>query len=570
MQRSYRPKQIRINLRFDIVRYLYLYYLYGNYKYGGHFMQKKLRFGVLLLAFLLIVAACSKPSDKEESKPKDTEKKESEQTSEVSDLTIALAADPTSLDPHAANDGNSLYVMSTMYDKLVYLNEDLEITPGLAESLEQISDTVWEAKIRKGVKFHDGTELDAETVKANLDRVRDPELASPVSFLFGMIEEVKVIDPSTVQIITSYPFASLPAHLAHPAGNIISKKSIDADNEAVKNGALPFASVNEHPVGTGPFKFESREHGVSTKVVKFDEYWDKEKAKSNSITFKTIPEDFTRIAELQTGGADIIYPVSPVDIGQVEESENGKILQSRSSNLTYLGFNTEKEPFNNKKVRQAISKAINKEDLINGILDGVALPAKGPLAPTVFGYDESIDTLSYDTEEAKKLLAEAGFENGFQTELLIYDTGAMRDAAVFIQSELSKVGIDVQIETLETGAYLDATGQGSTEMFLGAWGTVTLDADYGLFPMFHSSNMGAPGNRSFFKNEEVDKLLQAAREEGDVEKRLAYYKDVQNLLADEAPVAYLYHSELLAGLGEDVKGFWQYPSSIFFLRDTLK
>lgn len=531
-------------------------------------IDKKI-FGVFILLLTVFIAACSNPPGEEGSK-EDESKQPEEIVESEGDITIMLASYPTSLDPHGANDGNSLYVMSGMYDKLVYLNEELEITPGLAESLEQVEDTVWEAKIREGVTFHDGSELDAEVVKANLDRVSDPDIASPVSFLYEMIEQVEVVDPLTVHIHTSYPFASLPAHLAHPGGNIISGKSIEADHKAIEEGELPFSTINEAPVGTGPFKFESQDHGVSVKVVKNEDYWDEEKAKSQSITFKTIPEDFTRIAELETGGADLIYPVSPTDVAQVDGTKTAHVKQSKSSNLTYLGFNTEVEPFDKKEVRQAISMAIDKESLIDGVLEGLALPAAGPLAPTVFGYSDKIDTLNHNVEEAKTLLKEAGYEDGFEMTLLTYEASANSDLAVFIQAELKELGIDVKIETVETGAYLDATAEGNSEMFIGSWGTVTLDADYGLYPMFHSSNAGNSGNRSFLKNDEIDEVLQAAREEGDEGKRLELYEEVQNLLAEEAPVVYLYHSELLAGLHNDVDGFWQYPSSIFFLRDMTK
>ncbi len=534
-------------------------------------MKNKRLLGFIIFLMSLFIVACNNPTENNEEQTNtaddsDQTERKGEGESE-SELTIMLGSDPTSLDPHGANDGTSLYVMSTMYDKLVSLDKDLNITPGLAKSLEQISDTVWEAKIREGVKFHDGSELDADVVKANLDRVRDPDIASPVSFLYEMIEEVEVIDPMTVHIKTIYPFASLPAHLAHPGGNIISGQSIEADNEAIKEGKLPFSTVNEAPIGTGPFKFESQDHGVSVKVVKNEEYWDEEKAKSNSITFKTIPEDFTRIAELETGGADLIYPVSPTDVARIDASDFAHVQQSKSSNLTYLGFNTEVEPFNKKEVRQAISMAIQKESLIDGILEGLALPAIGPLAPTVFGYSDAIDTLDHNVEEAKALLKEAGYEDGFETKLLTYESSANSDLAVFIQAELKEIGIKVDIETVETGAYLDATGEGNSEMFIGSWGTVTLDADYGLYPMFHSSNAGYSGNRSFLKNDEIDQVLQAAREESDETKRLELYEEAQNLLAEEAPVVYLYHSELLAGLHDEIEDFWQYPSSIFFLRD---
>src|SRR5699024_3380557 len=138
----------------------------------------------------------------------------------------------------------------------------------------------------------------------------------------------------------------------------------------------------------------------------------------------------------------------------------------------------------------AISMVIHKENLINGILDGIALPAKGPLAPTVFGYSENIDQLEYDVEQAKTVMKEAGYEEGFETTLLTYESGANADLAVFIESELKQRSIDVTIDTIETGASLDATGEGESELLICSWANVTSDADYGLYPMFHSSNIG--------------------------------------------------------------------------------
>src|SRR5699024_6867921 len=171
-------------------------------------------------------------------------------------------------DPHAANDGNSLYVMNTMYDTLVALDTNLELQPALAESFEQVEDTIWEAEIREGVTFHDGSELNAEVVKANLDRVLDPEMGSPLAFLFDMIDSVEVTDEYTVEITTAYPFSALPLHLAHPGGHIISLEAIKADYEAVENGEEPFASVNENPVGTGYFQYEDRTPGENITLVK--------------------------------------------------------------------------------------------------------------------------------------------------------------------------------------------------------------------------------------------------------------------------------------------------------------
>ena len=215
--------------------------------------------------------------------------------------------------------------------------------------------------------------------------------------------------------------------------------------------------------------------------------------------------------------------------------------------------------------------AIDKDSIINGLLDGVAEPAIGPLAPTVTGYSQNIDTFEYDQEEARQLLAEAGYEDGFDATLTVNSsTASLVDLATYLQAQLEEIGIHVSVNPVESATYLEMTGDGETEMFIGTWGTVTVDADYGLYPMFHSSNFGAPGNRTFFANEQLDDLLEQARKETDEQKRLALYEEAQNVLAEEAPVVNLYHSVLLAGMGDDIEGFWQYPASIFYLRDTEK
>jgi peptide/nickel transport system substrate-binding protein len=523
-------------------------------------MKKYKVFSILIMA-LLILAACAEEPDPNEENTGDTETE-----TDGGKLVVDIVSDPVSLDPHAANDGNSLYVMNAMYDTLVALDTDLELQPALAESFEQVEDTIWEAQIREGVTFHDGSELNAEVVKANLDRVLDPDMGSPLAFLFDMIDSVEVTDEYTVEITTAYPFSALPLHLAHPGGHIISLESIEADYEAVENGEEPFASVNENPVGTGYFKYDDRSHGESITLVKNADYWGEE-AKVDSVTFKVVPEDLTRIAELETGEANIIYPVNANDIEQIDSNEGTHVKQSESASLSYVGMNTEREPFDDPRVRQAVAMAIDNEPIIEGVTDGVALPAEGPLAPTVFGYSDELTPLEHDLEEAKQLLADAGYEDGFTAAIATNDR-TTSDIAEIVQAQLNEIGIDLEIEMMETGAYLELTANGETDMHVGSWGTVTLDADYGLYPMFHSENAGAPGNRSFFSNEEVDDLLEQARQTTDENERLELYEEAQQIIIDEAPIVPIYHSVLLAGLRDEVNGFYQYPSSFPFLRDV--
>src|SRR5699024_1190420 len=190
--------------------------------------------------------------------------------------------------------------------------------------------------------------------------------------------------------------------------------------------------------------------------------------------------------------------------------------QNQSANMTYMWFNSEVEPFDDADVRRAIAMAINKEDIINEMLEGIPEAATTPLNPTVNGYSENIDPVEHDVEAARDILEEAGYGDGFTAEIVVSDRTSA-DIATFIQGELSELDIDLEINQMESGAYLEYTADGNHEIYMGSWGTVTLDADYGLYPMFHSDNVGAPGNRTRYVNEEVDTLLDDARTETDEE-----------------------------------------------------
>lgn len=514
---------------------------------------------MLLFSMLFVLAACADDSDVEEAATEG----ETEETEET--IEFSLLALPSSLDPHAANDGYSLYVMTNIYETLVKLNQDLELEPGLAESYDQIDDTTWEFKLREDVTFHDGSEFNAEVVKANLDRVRDEAVGSPLEFLFTEISDVEVIDDYTVHVTTEEPFAALPSHLAHPGGHMISKEVIDADYAQMEAGGDPLTEVNRTPVGTGFFEFEEISEGDHITLTRNDDYWG-DNASPSEVTFKAVPEDGTRIAELTTGDADLIYPVNPSDVEQIDSTDGTHVEQNQSANMTYMGFNTEKEPFDDPVVRRAIAMAVDKNAIIDEMLEGIPSVAETPLNPTVHGYSDELNPIEYDKEEAARLLEENGYEDGFTAQIVVNDR-TTADIATYIQEELSDLNITLEINQMEAGAYQEFTADGQHDIFMGSWGTVTLDADYGLYPMFHSDNIGAPGNRTRFNNEEVNQLLDDARVEQDEETRLELYKEAQQIIIDEAPLVPVYHSVLLAGIQEDLEGYYQYPSSFPYLKD---
>jgi peptide/nickel transport system substrate-binding protein len=483
------------------------------------------------------------------------------------DLILNTLSDAVSMDVHITNDVPSANIQDQIYEKLVMQDEDTEIQPALAESWEPLDDLTWEFNLRQGVTFHDGTDFNAEAVKINLDRIRSEEIGSPRAVQFEMITEVEVIDEYTIHLHLEYPFAPILANLSNIGGAIMSPATIEADNEAVANGSSVGSYINENPAGTGFLKFESWSPGNELKMVRNDDYWDGAVA-YDSITFEIIPEGATRVANLETGHAHIIDPLAPNEAERVKNMDGASVVMQDSVGLAYIGFNMEKEPFDNILVRQAISMAINKAEIIEGVYDGYGLVAEGALAPPVVGATTDIPSLEYDVEGAKAKLAEAGFEDGFSTTIWTNDNPLRVDIATAAQSALGEIGIEVEIEVLEWGAYLDRTGEGEHDMFILGWSNQNANADNGLYPIFHSSQKGSSGNRSMLDDPEVDRLLEEARQTTDEDEQLQLYHEAQERLVELAPMIYLLHQTYLSGHLDTVEGFSVNPIGIYQLKDV--
>ncbi|SOC44495.1 glutathione ABC transporter substrate-binding protein [Salinicoccus kekensis] len=514
------------------------------------------------------------------------------------DLVISEASDIVSLDPHGNNDVPSSNVRNNMYESLTYLDENMEVQPRLATEWTEVDDTTWEFTLKEGVTFHDGTEFNAEVVEANLERLLDPAVASPRMFLYEMVTGVDVVDDYTVHINLEYPFAPILAHLAHDAGGMISKEVIDADYEAALSEAGEEMSVEEYyelreeggesheevadaitdevgnhiadnPVGTGPFEFESRAAGENVVLANYAEYHDDENAAQlDTVTFKVVPETGARLAEIETGSSHIAGGAEPTNIDRIESHDSTEVDLTPSLGLSYVGFNVEQEPLDDPLVRQAISYAIDREAIIEGIYEGVGTPAEGPLAPGVFGYDDSVEGITYDLERAQELMAEAGHEDGFDIEILTNDQPQRIDTAVYMQEALAELNINVSVQQLEWGAYLETTANGDHDMFVLGWSTVTGDADYGMYPLLHSTMHGDPGNRSFLSNDNVDELLEAGRTETDPEAREEIYSELQEGLVDIAPMIYIHHQDFVTGINSNVENFEIDALGIYQLRET--
>lgn len=535
---------------------------------------------IFVMMLAMVLAACT---DDESVEEEASGTRESVGEEGGGDLTVATPSDAVSLDPHGSNDDPSEQLRDVVYEGLLTQDENLEITEALAEEWEQVDDVTWEFRLREGVTFHDGSEFNAQVVEANIDRIQDPAVASPREFLLDMIEEVEIIDDHTIRLVTEYPFAPLLSNLTHGAGKMISKDLIDEDYENAlaeaeegvtledyyelrEAGGDDFeviadsissgtgTVIEQNPVGTNYLKFESRNPGENTVFTRYDDYW-AEPAILDSVTFKVVTEVGSRIAEIETGASDFVVNVQSSNIDRVENNDEVTLERRDALSVDYIGFNTQVEPFDDPQVRRALTHAFDSEAVLSGVYNDSGQPAIGPIPPGVLGYSESIEGLEYDIDLARELLAEAGYEDGFEATLMVNEDNPERmDAAVFLQESLTELDIDLTVEQVEWGAYLDATSNGEHEMFMLGWGNTTGDPDDGIMPMFHSDNIGASGNRSFFQNEEMDALLDEGARETDEDARQEIYEEATELVVEQAPVIFVRHGEYLNAVSNNVEG----------------
>ena len=466
------------------------------------------------------------------------------------ELIIAQDGESKSLDIHQGNDGFSLRANRLIYSRLVEADENMQIHPGLAESWQQLDDKTMQFKLRKGIKFHNGDDFTAEDVKFSFERMMN----SPrIAFVLPPIERIDVVDDYTVNIVTKTPFGPLLAHLSHPALGMVSKKLLTENPEALK----------EKPIGTGSYKFKEWIYGDKLVLEKNEDFYDKNKRGLKYIVFKNVVEASNRAIGLETGEIDIATPISSVDEENIKNNPKLQLLTKPSISYTYIGMNMTKAPLNDIRVRKAINYAIDKQAIIDVILNGNGKIATSPIAPGVFGFTDKTKNYEYNVEKAKELMKEAGYENGFTTSMLVFSGEANTQTAEIVQAYLKEIGIDLKIEIVEVSAYWDMTERGVHNLFLGSWGVVTGDADYGLYAMYHSSAKGGAGNRDFYENEKVDELLDKAKTEIDPETRKKLYEEAQILIVNDAPDVMLYNRNLTVGAQKYIKGLGIHPVTLY-------
>lgn len=456
------------------------------------------------------------------------------------DVVVAgIAGEPDQLDPHSTTAYFSFQVLENVFDTLVQPDQNLEMVPALAESWTTSEDQLtWTFTLREGVTWHDGSPFTADDVVYSFNRIIDEELAN--SWRFSAVESVEATDESTVTITVSSPSPNLLANIGGFKGVAIVQQ------ENVESGEIGTA-----PVGTGPFRVERYATGDSIELVANEDYWDGAPAVAG-VTFEFIPEPTTAVAALQAGEIHWTDNLPPQQVASLGSDDSLELGQVGSNDYWYLALNQDREPYDDVDVRRAISYAIDREAITEATMYGNATVNQTAI-PESSRYYTPYDRYSHDVEEARSLLEGAGVAEGDLTlDLMVAsDYPETVQAAQIIESQLSEVGIAVEIRTLDFGTWLDEQGQGSYDMLMMGW-LGNLDPDDFYFAQHHSEGAN---NFQGYSNPDVDALLEQGRVETDEDARKEIYDQVATQVADDASYIYLYNPDVVQAWSPQLEGY---------------
>ena len=509
-------------------------------------------------------------------------------------LVYGSSGDASRLDPADVTDGESIQRMDNIFEGLLEFEAGTtEIKPCLATSWDASADgTEIVFNLRKGVKFHDGTDCNADAVVFSFARQYD--LNHPYhqygewaywGYMFSDIKEMIKIDDYTVKLVLKRPNASIMTSLAMFTVNIVSP----ANAEKYKGDAF------KYPCGTGPFKFVEwvKDDHITLEVN--DSYW-RERSQLDKVIFKVIPDPSARLMALEVGEVQGIEYPNPADFARINANKDLVLMTQPGMNIGYMAMNTGYgyedankngvrdpdepwvktpgyfEPLTKKKVRQAINMAIDKQSIVDNLYMGTAIKAKNGMPPFMLGYNDEIKDYPYDPAKAKELLTEAGYPNGFEVTLYVmpvsrpymFDPPKIGEA---IQSYLGAIGIRVKFYQVDWGTYLQETEAGKHQMCLLGWTGDNGDPDNFMNVLYgaNACSIGTAGNYAFFNDENVQILLSKALQTYDKEKRAEYYKKAQEVIHEDAGWVYLAHSTQNMVFRKNVHGFVLYPTSrVFF------
>ncbi len=470
-------------------------------------------------------------------------------------LTIGVNANLLTLDPADANDTLSQSAARLMLEGLLSFDKDMKVIPQLAERYEADEGaTEFTFHLRQGVNFQDGTPFDADAVKVNFERVASPANQLKRQGLIAMLDRVEVVDKYTAKCVLKSPFGAFLPTVAHPSLQLLSPAAIR------KYGK----DIGRNPVGTGPFVFASWSPDT-LKVRKNPSYWRTGQPYLDAVTVRSNPEDGARIAMLQAGEAQFVYPVPPQLAKIVQNNPKLDLVNDPSVVVRYVAMNVTKKPYDDPRVRRALNHAVDKQAFIKVVYNGFAEPLLSAQPPHITFYAQQGE-YKYDPAKAKQLLAEAGHPNGFEATMWGANNTLVINAMQFLQQQFAAIGVKVRVEPLEGGVMasriwtVQEPQASQLELYYGAWSSSTGDADWALRPLFatdafppHLYNVG------YYSNKNVDADLQAGLETADAPKRSAAYADAQKRIWDDAAWVFLGVENVIGGRDKTLADAYRLP-----------
>jgi peptide/nickel transport system substrate-binding protein len=472
-------------------------------------------------------------------------------------LVVGLESEPTRLDPRLATDAASSRIGDLIYRRLFRKDVNGRPIEDLVRTWDQPDATTYRFKILEGIRFHDGRVLDARDVKYTFQSILDPALKSPLRGRYDMIESVESPEPLTVVFRLRETFASFLVNLDV---GIIPRPDPEQPTEHT-------AAV---PPGCGPFRFHSWKRGSEIRLVS-DPGFPGGGALLREVRFKIVPDNTVRILELRKGSIHLVLnEIEPGVLSFLENDPRFSVRKGEGTSYSYLGFNLRDSILKNEKVRKAIAHAIDRKSIVEHLLGGLAVPATGVLSPLNWAYDPEVERYPYDPKKAGKLLDEAGYPDPdgkgpgkrFSLSYKTSQNELRRRIGEAIQSQLSEVGIGVDIRSYEWGTFYSDIQKGNFQTFTLTWVGIT-DPDI-FYYLFDSRSIPPNGaNRGYYLNPEVDGLIQQGRRTIDPESRKKTYGKIQKKLAQDLPYVSLWYAVNVAVMDQRVRGFVLFPDGNF-------
>lgn len=453
------------------------------------------------------------------------------------DLTVDLSGEPSSLDPQVQWNPDSYYVYRNIFDNLVTRSNEGEIIPQIAVKWEQVSDTEMLLTLRDDVVFHDGEKLTADDVAFSITRITDPEFGSPQLGQFDQISKVEVVDDVTVKLTTDGPYPALMAQLVKLS--VVPKHVVEEVGDEAFNAA---------PVGSGPYKFDEWNRGVSVTLSRNDAYWG-EAGSIETAIFRAVPDAATRLADLKAGAADLVVGLDSDAASQLSGQGDVQLLSAPTERVAYLGLNLDKPPFSDIELRKAASMAIDNFGITEGLLGAGEVPVAQLASPAHFGYAEGIEPFVFDPEAAKEIVATKA---DLAATPATFATAPVFDQRIVqaLQQMLNDVGFNVSISVTDMPTYLDIVRSEpaeNAELSFGRWSCACQDADGIAYPLLHSDSSWSRVN-----DPELDVLLDTARGSLDPDTRQDAYNQVHEIVRDNYYLLPMYQAAVLYGASSDL------------------